>query len=99
MTERGGKTRKIEEEEEAEAEAEQNVLLRRFNETVVKAHIVWQEENRAGGEFVGVAPVVELPGVGVPMVKMAVFYRENFAVDAAPALPALMWIEQIDTRG
>ena len=56
-----------------------------FDQSVVKPHVTRQEKDRAGAKFVSIAAVLELPGVVVPVVKMAVLDREHFAIHAISA--------------
>ena len=80
-TRRGGRGR-------GEAEEEKISVFGLLDKSMVESHIVGQQEHGSGGEFIGSARIVELPRIGVPMVEVAVFDRQNFAIHSTPTLAA-----------
>ena len=67
---------------------------RTFNEAMIEAHIIRQEKYCSSGQFIAITPIIKLPGIGVPMIEMAVFYGQNLSIYAiASGTPAIALIE------
>ena len=52
---------------------------------MVEAHVVRQEKDGASAQLASIAAVIKFPGVGVPVIEMAVFDRKDFAIHAVAA--------------
>ena len=47
---------------------------------MIKAHVVREQEHSSRSEFIAVAAIIELPGIGIPMIEMTVLDGQDFAI-------------------
>ncbi len=63
------------------------VVLRNLNDkSVVESHVVGKQEDRAVRKLAAIATVVEVPGVGVPVVEVSILNRDYFSIDMIACL-------------
>ncbi len=60
-----------------------------FKKTVIKSHIVGQQEHRPAGQPAAIAPGVQPPGIVVPVAEVALLNGQHLA--AYPAAPGAAW--------
>src|ERR1035438_824028 len=66
-----------------------------LDKPVVQPHVIRQQKYSPGSQLASVPAIVELPGIGVPMVEMAVLHREHLAVGPVTPLPASVGVFEV----